>query len=117
MNEAEMVDVALGILIEGRKQEKPWEQPSLEATDKLQLSPLCSTSPRTSSPGGSSNEEEEEKEEEEEEEEESSRSSSPALGLSPPQGPEVSDSPCSRSPEEGKEEEDALKYVREIFFS
>uniref|UniRef100_A0A8C6ICB5 Cell cycle regulator of NHEJ n=1 Tax=Mus spicilegus TaxID=10103 RepID=A0A8C6ICB5_MUSSI len=126
MNEAEMVDVALGILIEvtsvlslvspmpgdsswvgtstgppllGRKQEKPWEQPSLEATDKLQLSPPCSSSPGSST------------------EEEDSRISSPAPGLSPPRGPEASDSPCSRSPEEEKEEEDALKYVREIFFS
>lgn len=100
MNEAEMVDVALGILIEARKQEKPWEQPSLVAPDKLQLSPPCSESPHTSSPGSSSEEDD-----------------SPALGLSPAQGPEASDSPCSRSPEEGKEEEDALKYVREIFFS
>lgn len=106
MNEAEMVDVALGILIEGRKQEKPWEQPSLVAPDKLQLSPPCSESPHTSSPGSSS-----------EEEDSRNDSDSPALGLSPAQGPEASDSPCSRSPEEGKEEEDALKYVREIFFS
>lgn len=104
MNEAEMVDVALGILIEGRKQEKPWEQPSLVAPDKLQLSPPCSESPHTSSPGSSS-------------EEEDSRTDSPALGLSPARGPEASNSPCSRSPEEGKEEEDELKYVREIFFS
>lgn len=104
MNEAEMVDVALGILIEGRKQEKPWEQPSLVAPDKLQLSPPCSESPHTSSPGSSS-------------EEEDSRTDSPALGLSPAQGPEASNSLCSRSPEEGKEEEDELKYVREIFFS
>ncbi|XP_028624265.1 cell cycle regulator of non-homologous end joining [Grammomys surdaster] len=102
MNEAEMVDVALGILIEGRKQEKPWEQLSLEVPDKLQLSPPCS--PHTSSPENSS-------------EEEDSRNNSPALGLSPPQGPEAADSLCSRSPEEEKEEEDELKYVREIFFS
>lgn len=66
MNEAEMVDVALGILIEGRKQEKPWEQRSLEATDKLQLSPPCSSSPGSSS------------------EEEDSRISSLAPGLSLP---------------------------------
>ncbi|XP_028721963.1 cell cycle regulator of non-homologous end joining [Peromyscus leucopus] len=98
MNEAEMVDVALEILIEGRKQEKP----TLVAADKLQLSPPCSASLHPSSPGSSS-------------EEEGSGNSSPALGLSPSQGPE--DSPCSRSPEEEKEEEDELKYVREIFFS
>ncbi|OBS80272.1 hypothetical protein A6R68_21530 [Neotoma lepida] len=100
MNEAEMVDVALEILIEGRKQEKP----PLVATDKLQLSPPCSESPHTSSPGSSS-------------EEEGSGNSSPALSLSPSQGPEATDSPCSRSPKEEKEEEDVLKYVREIFFS
>ncbi|XP_006990449.2 cell cycle regulator of non-homologous end joining [Peromyscus maniculatus bairdii] len=101
MNEAEMVDVALEILIEGRKQEKP----TLVAADKLQLSPPCSASPHPSSPGSSS-------------EEEGSGNSSAALGLSPSQGPEAAaDSPCSRSPEEEKEEEDVLKYVREIFFS
>ncbi|CAO2603154.1 Cell cycle regulator of non-homologous end joining [Lemmus lemmus] len=100
MNEAELVDVALGILIEGRKQEKP----SLVAADKLQLSPPYSASPHTSSPGNSS-------------EEEGSGSSSPALDLSPSQGPEAADSPCSSSPKEEKEEEDMLKYVREIFFS
>ncbi|KAM7325580.1 cell cycle regulator of non-homologous end joining [Alexandromys fortis] len=100
MNEAEMVDVALGILIEGQKQETA----SLVTTDKLQLSPPYSASPHTSSPGSSS-------------EEEGSGSSSPALDLSPSQGPEATDSPCSSSPKDEKEEEDVLKYVREIFFS
>uniref|UniRef100_A0A8C6QJQ0 Cell cycle regulator of NHEJ n=1 Tax=Nannospalax galili TaxID=1026970 RepID=A0A8C6QJQ0_NANGA len=122
MNEAEMVDVALGILIEVvsalclltpvtggyswaetsispcscRKQEKLWEQPFLADADKLQLSP--------SSSDGS--------------EEEDSRENSPVLGLSPSQGPGTSKSTCSPSPEEDKdEEEDVLKYVREIFFS
>lgn len=104
MNEAEMVDMALGILTEGRKQEKPREQPSLVATDKLQLSPPYSVSPHSSSPGSSS-------------EEEDSGDNSPALGLSPPQGPEASDPPHKRSPKEENEEDDALKYVREIFFS
>ncbi|NP_001233721.1 cell cycle regulator of non-homologous end joining [Cricetulus griseus] len=98
MNEAEMVDVALGILIEGRKQ----EEPTLVAPDKPQPSPPYSASPHTSSPGSSS-------------EKEDSGNRWPALGLSPSHGPEAADSPCSRSPEE--EEEDALKYVREIFFS
>ncbi|KAK7820954.1 hypothetical protein U0070_026012 [Myodes glareolus] len=69
MNEAEMVDVALGILIEGRKQETQ----SLETADRLQLSPPYSASPHTSSPGSSS-------------EEEGSGSSSPALDLSPSRG-------------------------------
>lgn len=96
MNEAEMVDVALGILIEGRKQETP----SLVTRDKLQLSPPYSASPHTSSPGSSSEED-----------------SSPAQDLSSSQGPEAADSPCSSSPKEEKEEEDVLKYVREIFFS
>ncbi|XP_075810017.1 cell cycle regulator of non-homologous end joining isoform X2 [Microtus pennsylvanicus] len=100
MNEAEMVDVALGILIEGRKQETA----SLVTTDKLQLSPPYSASPHTSSPGSSS-------------EEEGSGSSSPALHPSPSQRPEAADLPCSSSPKEEKEEEDVLKYVREIFFS
>lgn len=77
---------------------------SLVTTDKLQLSPPYSASPHTSSPGSSS-------------EEEGSGSSSPALDLSPSQGPEATDSPCSSSPKEEKEEEDVLKYVREIFFS
>lgn len=87
--------------LQGRKQETP---PSPVAADKLQLSHPCSASPHTSSPGSSR-------------EEEDSRSSSPALDLSPSQGPEVADSPCSSSPKEEKEEEDVLKYVREIFFS
>ncbi|KAL1778256.1 modulator of retrovirus infection-like [Sigmodon hispidus] len=110
MNEAELVHVALEILIEcswpasfpkrGRKQEKT----SLVATDKLQPSPPSSPAPYTSSSGSSS-------------EEAGSGNSLPALGLSPSQEPGASDSPCSRSPQEGKEEEDVLKYVREIFFS
>ncbi|XP_021504443.1 cell cycle regulator of non-homologous end joining [Meriones unguiculatus] len=104
MSEAEMVSVALEVLIEDGKQEKLWEQPSLVATDKPQLSPPYSASPHTSSPGSSS-------------EEEDSGNDSPLLGLSPSRVPAASDSPCSRSPKEEKEEEDALKYVREIFFS
>nr|XP_048280670.1 LOW QUALITY PROTEIN: cell cycle regulator of non-homologous end joining [Myodes glareolus] len=100
MNEPEMVDVALGILIEDRKQETQ----SLETADRLQLSLPYSASPHTSSPGSSS-------------EEEGSGSSSPALDLSPSRGPEAADSPCSSSPQEEKEEEDVLKSVRKIFFS
>ncbi|XP_062955038.1 cell cycle regulator of non-homologous end joining [Cynocephalus volans] len=99
MNEAEMVDVALEILIEGHKQEKPWEQPSLAGTDKLELSPPCSMSPHTSS-GSSSEDEDSEKD-------------ASAPGLSPSPGPGGSDSACRSH----KEDEDALKYVREIFFS
>ncbi|XP_030879449.1 cell cycle regulator of non-homologous end joining [Leptonychotes weddellii] len=100
MSEAEMVDVALGTLIEARKQEKPLEPLTLAGADKPQLSPTCSTlSP--SSPGSRS------------EDEDNGKDALPP-GLRPPQGPTGSDSACSRSPEE---DEDMLKYVREIFFS
>nr|XP_045016275.1 cell cycle regulator of non-homologous end joining isoform X2 [Jaculus jaculus] len=104
MNEAEMVDVALGILIEGHKQEEPWKQPG--HTDKPPRSSSCAGSPRTSSPGSSS-------------EEEDGGKNTTALGLSPSQGPGASNSTCNMNPEEEKEEEeeDLLKYVREIFFS
>ncbi|XP_004471564.2 cell cycle regulator of non-homologous end joining [Dasypus novemcinctus] len=93
MNEAEIVDVALGILIEGHKQEKLLEQTSLAGSDKLEL-------PAAGSPGSRSEEENGGKE---------------ALPPSPcpSQAPEGSNSACS-SP---KEEDDVLKYVREIFFS
>ncbi|KAL4685213.1 cell cycle regulator of non-homologous end joining isoform X1 [Rhinopithecus roxellana] len=104
MNEAEIVDVALGILIESRKQEKACEQPALAGADNPELSPPCSLSPHTSS--GSSSEEED------------SGKEALAAGLSPSQRPGDSNSACSRSPkEEEEEEEDVLKYVREIFFS
>ncbi|XP_034877050.1 cell cycle regulator of non-homologous end joining isoform X2 [Mirounga leonina] len=100
MSEAEMVDVALGTLIEARKQEKPLELLTLAGADKPELSPTCSTlSP--SSPGSRS------------EDEDNGKDALPP-GLRPPQGPTGSDSACSRSPEE---DEDMLKYVREIFFS
>ncbi|KAL4692314.1 hypothetical protein H8959_016124 [Pygathrix nigripes] len=105
MNEAEIVDVALGILIESHKQEKACEQPALAGADNPELSPPCSLSPHTSS--GSSSEEED------------SGKEALAAGLSPSQRPGDSNSACSRSPkeEEEEEEEDVLKYVREIFFS
>lgn len=96
LSEAELVDVALGVLMESRKQEEALEQPPLAGTDKPELSPTCSESP--SSPGSRS------------EEEDNGQGALPP-GLSPSQG---LDSACSRSPEE--EDEDALKYVREIFF-
>ncbi|XP_044102554.1 cell cycle regulator of non-homologous end joining isoform X3 [Neovison vison] len=100
MNEAEMVDVALGILVEARKQEKPLESPTLVGADKPELSPIRSAS----SPGsiGSRSEDED-----------IGKDARPP-GLSPPQGPPGSDSACSGSPED---DEDMLKYVREIFFS
>uniref|UniRef100_A0A8D2BFK2 Cell cycle regulator of NHEJ n=1 Tax=Sciurus vulgaris TaxID=55149 RepID=A0A8D2BFK2_SCIVU len=100
MNEAEMMNVALGILIECRTQEKPWEQSPLVDVDKLELSPICFISPHTSS--GSSSEKED------------GGKYRAAWGLSPSQGLGASSSTC-RSPREV--EEDVLKYVREIFFS
>ncbi|XP_008052993.1 modulator of retrovirus infection homolog [Carlito syrichta] len=98
MNEAEIVEVALGLLTESCKQEKPWEPLSLVGADTPALSPPCSMSPHTSS--GSSSEDVD------------SGKGLPAPGLSPSPGPRDSNAAC-RSPEE----EDLLKYVREIFFS
>ncbi|XP_043445549.1 cell cycle regulator of non-homologous end joining isoform X3 [Prionailurus bengalensis] len=100
MSEAEMVDVALGILIEARKQEQPLEPLTPAGADKPELSRAHSAlSPSPSSPGRSEDEDDEKD------------------ALPPghsPQGPAGSDSARSRSPEE---DEDMLKYVREIFFS
>ncbi|XP_058537317.1 cell cycle regulator of non-homologous end joining [Ochotona princeps] len=96
MNEAEIVAVALGILIEDRKQEKPWQLPSLADTQEPEASSLSpSPSPHTSS--GSSDEE-------------AGGSDAPMPGFGPAHGE------GSSGPEE-EEEEDAFKYVREIFFS
>ncbi|XP_059789319.1 cell cycle regulator of non-homologous end joining isoform X1 [Balaenoptera ricei] len=114
MNEAEIVDVALGILIEinqrsktpsvlpaiastqqGRKQEKPLEQLPVAGADQPERSPAVSAPPSPSPPGSSSEDE--------------------ACGAGgPPAGPAGSDSACSQGREE---DQDALKYVREIFFS
>ncbi|XP_054420439.1 cell cycle regulator of non-homologous end joining [Pteronotus mesoamericanus] len=98
MNEAELVDVALGVLIESRKQEKVPEQSPLAGTDKPELSPTCSELPSSGSAS---------------EDEDNGRGALPP-GLSPSQGPPGSGSACHRSAEE---EEDVFKYVREIFFS
>ncbi|XP_006861295.1 PREDICTED: modulator of retrovirus infection homolog [Chrysochloris asiatica] len=140
LNEAELVDVALGILIEvkstvdflppclplhpavlrvgnphifiqlkavkesmcrlqGHKQEELWEQQVLAGSDKLELSPNHSRSPW--SPGGQSDVDD---------------NGEDALPVShgPSQGLGRADPVCSQSQEE---EEDALKYVREIFFN
>ncbi|XP_039716555.1 cell cycle regulator of non-homologous end joining isoform X3 [Pteropus medius] len=101
MSEAELVDVALGLLIESQKQEKALEELPLEGTDKPECFPTCSVSP--SSSGNRI-----------EEEDEDNEKGTPPLGLGPCHGPADSDSACGRSPEE---DEDMLKYVREIFFS
>lgn len=100
MSEAELVDVALGVLIESQKQEKALAEPPLAEADKPALfSPSCSASP--SSPGSGSEDQDEGK------------------GALPPrrspQQPAGAGSSSGRSPED--EEEDVLKYVREIFFS
>lgn len=84
--------------LQSRKQEKALEQLPLAGTDKPALSPTCAEPP---SPGSMS------------EAEDGGRGALPS-GLSPPRGPPGAGSACSRSPEE---EEDAFKYVREIFFS
>ncbi|XP_075414815.1 cell cycle regulator of non-homologous end joining isoform X2 [Tenrec ecaudatus] len=99
MNEAELVDVALGILIEGHQLERPTEHTALAAADKLECSPTHS---RSLWPLGG--------QEEDEDKEEASLSPShgSSLGLGDP------NSACS-PPQ--VDEEDALKYVREIFFS
>lgn len=100
MSEAELVEVALGVLIESRKQEKALERLPLAGADKPELSASLSPSSQ-SSPGSGS-------------EDEDNRKDAPPLGLSPCQESAGSDLACPRSPEE---DEDALKYVREIFFN
>ncbi|XP_058929837.1 cell cycle regulator of non-homologous end joining isoform X2 [Kogia breviceps] len=98
MNEAEIVDVALGILIEGRKQEVPLEQLPPAGAGKPERSP-ASSAPPSPSPCGSRSEDSEDE----------------VWGEDGPRpGPAGSDSACGRGLEE---ERDALKYVREIFFS
>ncbi|XP_020857955.1 cell cycle regulator of non-homologous end joining isoform X2 [Phascolarctos cinereus] len=93
MNEAELVDIALGVLVECRKQEKPLEHTLLLGTDKAQT-----TQPE--SPWASEN---------------SSNGEevvNDALRTSPSGKQEY-----SASGHKNSEDEDALKYVREIFFS
>ncbi|XP_019606377.2 cell cycle regulator of non-homologous end joining [Rhinolophus sinicus] len=90
MSEAELVDVALGVLIESRKQEEALERLPLSGADKLELSAPPSPSVNQDEDNGKG---------------------APPPGLRPCQEPAGS---CPRSPEE---DEDVLKYVREIFFS
>lgn len=98
MSEAELVDVALGVLIENQKQEKALEQRPLTGTDTQELSPICSEGP--TSPERS-------------EAEDSGEAALPP-GLGPPQESAGLEPACSRSSED---DEDAFKLVREIFFS
>lgn len=90
MSEAELVDVALGVLIESRKRERASEQRLLAGTEAAELPPTCSEGPP--SPGGSEGEDRGE--------------------AAHPPGPGLPQEPAG--PEE---DEDAFKYVREIFFS
>lgn len=94
MSEAELVDVALGVLIESRKQEEALERLPLSGADKLELSPTCSAPPSPSV-----------------NQDEDNGKGAPPPGLHPCQEPVGS---CPRSPED---DEDVLKYVKEIFFS
>ena len=96
------IEPAISSTPQCRTQEKPWEQLPLVDVDKLELYPICSISPHTSSPRSSS-------------EEEDGGKYRDVWGLNPSQGLGASSSTC-RSPRE-VEEEDVLKYVREIFFS
>ncbi|XP_036616892.1 cell cycle regulator of non-homologous end joining [Trichosurus vulpecula] len=95
MNEAELVDVALGILVECCKQEKPLEHTLLLGTDKAQT-----TQPESPWASESSSDGEEEVND--------------APRTSPSSKQEYSASGHKKNSEE---DEDALKYVREIFFS
>ncbi|XP_070280042.1 cell cycle regulator of non-homologous end joining isoform X1 [Myotis yumanensis] len=98
MSEAELVDVALGVLIENRQQGKALKQRPLAGTAEPELSPTCSEGP--ASPETS-------------EGEDSGEAALPP-GQGRPQGSAGLEPACSSSPEE---DEDAFKYVREIFFS
>lgn len=87
---------------QARKQEEPWESATPAGADKPELFPArLAWAP--SSPGSRSEDEDNGKE-------------APTQGLSPQQGPAGPDSACRSSPDQD-EDEDMLKYVREIFFS
>lgn len=98
MNEAELVDEALKILLEARQQEVPTGQLCLKEADKPELSPFFLESASSGS----------------ESEDKDLRKDPLCSGRGDlPSGmPEDSESSCN-----GSTEDDALKYVREIFFS
>ncbi|XP_006887267.1 PREDICTED: modulator of retrovirus infection homolog [Elephantulus edwardii] len=99
MNEAELVNVALSILIEGRRQKNPPEKDTARpGNGEHSRTPLMS--PRSE---GTS-------------EDENSGAEALPPSTTPSQGSQNSDSAltCSQNP---AEEDDTLKYVREIFFS
>uniref|UniRef100_A0A4X2LVU6 Uncharacterized protein n=1 Tax=Vombatus ursinus TaxID=29139 RepID=A0A4X2LVU6_VOMUR len=97
MNEVELVYVALGILDECHKQEKPLKHTLLLGTDKAQT-----VQPESPSSFESNNDREEEVND--------------ALWTSPSIKQEYSASVHKKNSED-EEDEDALKYVTEIFFS
>lgn len=88
MSEAELVDVALGVLIENRRRERASEQRPPADTDAPEPSPTCSEGPTSPESEGDDR-------------------GDAAL-------PAGSEPACGTSPEE---DEDAFKFVREIFFS
>uniref|UniRef100_A0A4X2LWN6 Cell cycle regulator of NHEJ n=1 Tax=Vombatus ursinus TaxID=29139 RepID=A0A4X2LWN6_VOMUR len=97
MNEVELVDVALGILVECNKQERPLKHTLLLGTDKAQT-----TQPESPWASESNSDREEEVND--------------ALWTSPSIKQEYSASVHKKNSED-EEDEDALKYVMEIFFS
>ncbi|XP_043823216.1 cell cycle regulator of non-homologous end joining [Dromiciops gliroides] len=97
MNEAELVDVALGILVECHKQEKPLEHTLLLGTDKDQTTQAGFPWASESSGDG------------EEEMNDAPRTR--------PSGKQEESASGHKKNSEVEEDEDALKYVREIFFS
>ncbi|KAM8980374.1 cell cycle regulator of non-homologous end joining [Sarcophilus harrisii] len=96
MNESELVDIALGILVECGKQEKPLEHTFLLGTDKAQT-----TQPESPWASESSSDGEEEVND--------------TPQTSPSSKQEYSASGHKKNSED--EDDDALKYVKEIFFS
>lgn len=92
MSEAELVDVALGVLIENRRRERASEHRPPAGTDAPEPSPTCSEGPTSPESEGDDR-----------------GDAALPTGRGPPPEPA-----CGTSPEE---DEDAFKFVREIFFS
>ncbi|XP_054999734.1 cell cycle regulator of non-homologous end joining isoform X2 [Sorex araneus] len=114
MSEAELVDVALGVLLEGWQQEAAPGPPGLEEADKPELDPIRSAS---SSPGSRIGEEDDDDSDSDNDDTTTTTTTgkdAPPPGRSgrPPGAPGGAESPHEGS----GEEDDALKYVREIFF-
>lgn len=108
MNEAELVDVALGVLLEGRQQEATPAPPGLEEADNPELDPIRSAS---SSPGSRSSDGDGD-DDDDDDDDTGKDAPSPGRSRLPPGAPGGAESTRDGS----DEEDDALKYVREIFF-